>query len=190
MVDKEINQQVNLEDAKEQIEKVCRRLALLHLSYAKTIIKELGNIEGKKLVLKAIKDYGTIIGKSVKDAVNAQGNNNIPEHYREDLPLYGMHDGIEEVDVDGEKRKRAYGCVMGKLWKELGEDEIGRLYCYVDPAKYMTYNPNFALVHKKSIPDGNKYCEFIIRETTKQEREDFLNDDMDWSYIDKQTKDY
>ena len=185
MCNKERDQQVNLEDAKEQIKKVCRRLALLHLSYAKTIINELGDIEGKKLVLKAIKDYGMRIGKSVKEIVIAQGNNNEPEYYREDLPLYGMHERIEEVNVDGQKRIRSYGCVMGQLWKDLEEDEIGRLYCYVDPAKYMAYNPKFALVHKKSIPDGDQYCEFIIKMTTIKEREDFLDDDMDWSYIDK-----
>ena len=181
----EKKQTVDIEEAKKQVRKICRRLAFLHLSYAKTIINELGDRKGKKLILKAIKDYGTRIGKEVKEAVSAQGINNNPENYKEDLPLYGMHDRTEEVDVDGEKRIKAYGCVMAKIWKELGEDEIGRFYCYVDPAKYMAYNPNFALVHKKSIPDGNKYCEFIIRTTTKQEREDFLDDDMDWSYIDK-----
>ena len=181
----EKKQTVDIEEAKEQVRKISRRLALLQLSYAKTIMNELGDRKGKKLILKAIRDYGTRIGKEVRKTVSAQGINNDPENYKEDLPLYGMHDGIEEVDVDGEKRIRAYGCVMGQLWKELGEDEIGRFYCYVDPAKYMAYNPNFVLVHKKSIPDGNKYCEFIIRTTTKQEREDFLDDGMDWSYIDK-----
>ena len=181
----EKEQTVDLEEAKEQVRKVCRRLALLHLSYTKTIISELGNRKGKKLVLKAIKNYGTRIGKEVKEAVSAQGIKNDPESYKEDLPLYGMHDGTEEVDVDGEKRIRAYGCVMAKTWKKLGEDELGRLYCYVDPAKYMAYNSNFKLVHIKSVPDGDKYCEFIIKPTTEQERKDFFEEDKDWSYIDK-----
>lgn len=181
----EKKQTVDMEEAKEQVRKVCRRLALLHLSYAKTIINELGDRKGKQLVLKAIKDYGARIGKEVKDAVFAQGINNSPEHYKEDLPLYGMHDGMEKVDVNGEERIRAYGCVMGKLWKELGEDEIGRFYCYVDPAKYMAFNSNFKLIHTKAMPNSDEYCEFIVKSTTEQERKDFFEEDEDWSYIDK-----
>jgi len=186
MNDKKDRTQMDLDDAKEQVEKVCKRMALLHLSYAKTIINELGEEEGKRLVLKAIRDYGLRIGSAVKEEVEKQGLTNTPENYKEDLPDYGMHEKVEQAEVHGEKGLRAYGCVMGKLWHELGEDEIGRLYCYVDPAKYMAYNPDFALVHTRSIPDRDDYCEFIIRDTTEQEKEDFSDEDKDWSYIDKQ----
>lgn len=181
----EKKQTVDLKDAKEQVRKVCRRLALLHLSYAKIIINELGDKKGKQLVLKAIKDYGVRIGKEVKDAVFARGLDYDPENYQEDLPLYGIYNGMEKVDVNGEKRIRAYGCVMGKLWQELGEDEIGRYYCYVDPAKYIAFNSNFKLIHTKTIPDGDEYCELTVKSTTKQERKEFFEKDKDWSYIDK-----
>jgi len=185
MNDQDDRLQVSLNDAKQQVEKVCRRMALLHLSYAKTIIEELGKEKGEKLVLKAIKDYGIRIGSGVKKEVENQGLANKIENYKEDLPEYGMHEKVEQAEVQGEAGLRAYGCVMGKLWHELGEDEIGRLYCYVDPAKYMAYNPDYALVHKKSIPDGDHYCEFIIKKTTKKEQEDFFDQEKDWSYIDK-----
>jgi len=181
---RETEKMVSLEEAKEQVEKVCKRLALLHLAYAKTIINELGDIEGRKLVLKAIKEYGRRIGVNVREKVTQQGKKNLPENYIEDLPFYGMHEKVEEIKIKGQEIKRAYGCVMGKFWRDLSEDKIGRLYCYVDPAKFMAYNDNFALVHKKSIPDGDPYCEFIIKKTTNQEREDFLDDHKDWSYID------
>ena len=52
---------VDLEEAKEQVRKVCRRLALLHLSYAKIIINELGDKKGRKLILEAIKDVSYIL---------------------------------------------------------------------------------------------------------------------------------
>ncbi len=77
-----------------------------------------------------------------------------------------------------------YGCVMAKVWKNLGEDELGRLYCYIDPAKYMGFNPKFKLIHIKTLPDGDDYCEIALRPTTDQERKDFT-EDKDWSYIDK-----
>lgn len=175
---------VALEEAKERVRKVCVRLGLLHLSFAKILVKELGKSKGKELVLKAIKDYATRIGEQVKANVAAQGLENDPANYKEDLPLYGMHDGTELVEVGGEKRMRAYGCVMGKVWNELGEGKLGRLYCYVDPAKYMAFNPNFKLIHVKALPDGNEYCEFAIRPTTEKERKDFADKAKDWSYID------
>jgi len=175
---------VTLEEAKEQVRKVCVRLGLLHLSFAKTLVNELGERKGKELVLKAIKDYSTRIGEQVKANVTARGLDNDPENYEGDLPSYGMHQGTESVEVDGEERTRAYGCVMAKVWNELGEDKLGRLYCYVDPAKYMAFNPNFKLIHLKALPDGDEYCELAVRPTTEQERKDFADKDKDWSYID------
>ena len=176
---------VTLEEAKEQVRRVCMRLGLLHLSFAKTLVEELGEEKGKQVILKAIKDYGTRIGEQVRANVSARGLDNSPANYKEDIPVYGMHDRIEEITVQGEKRLRLYGCVMGKLWNELGEGELGRLYCYVDPAKYMAFNPNFKLIHVKALPDGDEYCELAVRPTTEQERKDFFDRNKDWSYIDK-----
>jgi len=182
MVKKE--ETVSLEDAKEQVGRASRRLGLLHLSFARTLVNELGEKKGKELVLKAIRDYATRVGEEVKANAAAQGLDNSPANYKEDLPLYGMNDGMEMVEVDGEKRMRVYGCVMAKLWNKAGEDELGRLYCYVDPAKYMAFNPDFKLVHLKAVPDGDEYCEFVVSPTTEQERSDFADKDKDWSYID------
>ena len=80
---------------------------------------------------------------------------------------------------------RAFGCAMGKVWAELHEQTLGRLYCYVDIAKYMAYNPMFKLVHTKTLPDGDPYCEFAVRETIDQERKDFATTKGDWAYIDR-----
>jgi len=176
---------VGLEEAKEQVRRVSTRLGLLHLSFAKTLIEEMGEKKGRQLVLKAIKDYGRRIGEEVKANAIAQGLDNNPANYKEDLPLYGMHDRIEVVEVGGRKIMRAYGCVMGKVWNKLGKGELGRLYCYVDPAKYMAFNPNFKLSHVKALPDGDEYCELVVNPTTEQERKDFADKDKDWSYIDR-----
>jgi len=176
---------VTLEEAEEQVRKVCIRLALLHISYARTLVNELGDKKGKQLVLKAIKDYGTRTGEKAKAVAAAQGLDNNPANFKDDLPLYGMHTGREVTEVDGERRSRAYGCVMGKVWNELGEGELGRLYCYVDPAKYMAFNPDFKMIHLKALPDGDRYCELAVRPTTGQERRDFAAEDKDWSYSDR-----
>ena len=69
--------------------------------------------------------------------------------------------------------------------KEYGEEKLGRLYCYVDPAKYMAFNPGFKMIHLKALPDGDGCCEFVVKPTSAKEREDFLDDDKDWTYIDE-----
>ena len=176
---------VPLQEAEEQVRRVCTRLGLLHLSFAKILVEELGEQKGKHLILKAIKDYGIRIGKEVKAKAAAQGLSNDPVNYKEDLPLYGMHEKKEKIEVEGEPRIRAHNCVMGKVWNELGEGELGRLYCHVDPAKYMGFNPNYKLIHTMALPDGDEYCELVVRPTTEQERKDFADKDKDWFYIDQ-----
>lgn len=176
---------VDIESARKQIERVCARLALLHLSYAKVICEELGQEKGTDLILKAIKQYGTRIGTKARERAVSLGQEPTPDCYEEDLPAYGMHDRLEFVTVGGERRMRAFGCVMGKLWSEWKQRELGRLYCYVDIVKYMAFNSMFKLVHTKTLLDGDPYCEFAVRETTDRERKDFANAEGDWTYIDR-----
>jgi len=185
------NESVPIEEAKQEVELAARRLGLLHLSYATTLIKELGEKKGRKLILKAIKDYGQKIGEKAREVVVDKGLEPTPKSLHtgkvRDLPKYGANDGFEPVEVEGERRVRGYGCVMAKVWKEYDEDELGRLYCYVDPAKYMAYNPNFKLIHLKTLPDGDDYCEMVVRPTSEKEREDFQAEDRDWEYIDRES---
>lgn len=179
---------ISLDEAKKAVEITCQRVAFLHIAFARAIVGELGKEEGKKLILKAIKDYGKMIGEKVKADVENMGLEAVPSNYgtgkSRDLPAFGMHTGRETVTINGEKRTRAFGCVMGKVWNQMGEGELGRLYCYVDPAKYMAFNPNFKLMHIKVLPGGDDCCEMAVRPTTEQERKDFAADDADWSYID------
>ena len=129
------------------------------------------------------------IGNKTLEEVRSQGLEPTPKNYGAGkllrVPKFGMHDRRETLEVHGETRKRAYGCVLAKLWKEYGEEKIGRLYCYVDPAKYMAFNPNYKLVHTKAVPDGDECCELVVRPTTEKERKDFSAKNRDWRYIDK-----
>jgi len=188
MGDKE-KSMIPLDEAKQAVASASRRIALLHLSYARTLIEELGEKKGMELIAKAIKDYGIRIGKKTREEVLSQGLEPSPENFSSGvsyrLPKFGMHDRIETVKVEGEPRIRAYGCVLAKVWKEYGEEKLGRLYCYMDVAKYMGYNTNYKLVHTKTVPDGNDYCELAVKPTTEKERKDFLSKDKDWFYIDK-----
>jgi len=180
---------IPFEEAKKAVEATSRRIALLHLSYAKTLVDELGEKKGRELILKAIKDYGVRVGEKTKKEVLDKGLEPAPQHFSKGehfaVPSFGMHEKHETLKVKGEPRVRVYTCALGEVWKEYGEEKLGRLYCYVDPAKYMAYNPNYKLVHIKALPDGDDYCELTVRPTTEQERKDFSSEKKDWRYIDK-----
>jgi len=178
---------IPLEQAKREVALVCRRLGLLHLAFAQVLVDEFGAERGKQLVIKAIEDYSRKIGEKKRSIVDSEGLEPTLQNLvkTRDIPTIGMHDRTEYLEVDGEKRSRTYGCVMAGVWREYGKDELGRLYCYVDPASIMAYNSDFKLIHTKAVPDGDEYCELTIRPTTEKEKQDFLSKKTDWAEVDK-----
>jgi len=180
---------ITLEDARAEVEIVARRLAMLHLALAKTLTEALGHEGGTRLVGEVIKRYGSMIGEEVRERVKNQGLETVPENYgvgqSRDLPRFGMHERVEVLDVHGQRRVRAYGCTLAKVWREQGEDRLGRLYCYVDPAKYMSYDPKYKLAHVRAIPDGDPFCELCVLRTTPEERRDFATQGGSWFHIDR-----
>lgn len=184
-MDKEGKKLVPFDEAREQIERVCRRLAMLHVSYARTLVEEFGEEEGKRLAVKAIKDYGKRIGKDALKRTLAKGLDNSPDNYSEDLPAYGLYEELERLETGHGQTIRLKGCAMGKTWKEMGEEELGRIYCYVDPAKSMSFNPDWALVHSRCMPDGDEFCDLHYRKTSEKEKEEFLEKETDLGKIDR-----
>jgi len=109
---------IGIEQAGKALASVSRRIALLHLAYAKAIVKELGEERGTRLISEAIKDYAVKIGEKIRMEVEKKGLETTPENFGEGdsyaLPDFpGMHTGRETVKAaDGSTRYRAYGCVL------------------------------------------------------------------------------
>ena len=165
----------------------CRRLGMLHLAFAMTMVEEFGQEKGEALTAKAIKEYARMIGEKKKEQALGQGWDLTLESFRKlsDLPALGMHSGRQEVVVDGEKRTRVYDCVMSQVWREYGQDRLGRIYCYVDPASVMTFNTNLKYVHTMTIPDGDACCELVFRRTTDEDKKDFRKEDTEFRGIEE-----
>ena len=72
-------------------------------------------------------------------------------------------------------RYRVYGCILAKVFRELGEEELGRLYCYVDSTKSMAVDPSRKLIHTACEPAGDDRCRFDMVPSTEKERQDFEN---------------
>jgi len=161
----EKNEMITEEEATRQVLSIVNRMALLHYSFAKTLVETLGEKKGKDLTRKAIDFYGKQVGKQVKEKTLAKGLKNLLENYQEDLPRFGWN--IENVDVDGEPRARIHACNLAKAWNELGDPVLGRLYCHMDQAKYTAYNSELECIHVRNTLDGDPYCELAIRTKKK-----------------------
>lgn len=180
------NEQVSRQQAKAEVALAVERVALLHLAYAEMLVDEFGEARGRELAVKAIRRYGAKIAAKARRGAQAQGLPLEPEHYGAggpNWPSLGAADDVEQREVDGETRTYIRGCGLAKTWREQGNESLGRLYCLVDAAKMMAYNPAYKVIHLRAEPDGDERCELVLRTTTAQEREDF-SADRDWSYLD------
>jgi len=159
----ETEEAISLKEAASQVEIAITRVALLHLSFSKTLVEELGEKRGKELIVKSILEYGKRIGERTKRGLP-------------DLPKYGVYGARKDGKV--------YDCVLARTFQEYGEEKIGCLYCYVDPAKSMSVNPMRKVIHTTCAACGDDYCTFDERTTTEKERKDFENKDIYWRYVD------
>ena len=158
----EKKEMISKDEAFSQLKSMITRTALIHYAFTKTIIDEMGKEKGKELAKKAISLYGEMVGKKVREKTLAKGLPALPENFQDDLPALGWA-SREKVVVEGEKRARVHTCYLAEAWKDLGVPEIGRLYCFVDQAKYEAYDPELECVHTKNVLDGDPYCELAVR---------------------------
>ena len=174
------------EKAQAEVALAVERLALLHLAYAETLFQAFGEERGRELTVQAIREYGFKIADKARTGALEQGLPLTPDNYDAggpNWPSMGTCDRVERLVVDGEERTRIYGCGLAVTSQEHDQEALGRLYCLIDVAKMMAYNPAYKVVHLKAELDGDPYCELATRETTAQERQDFAAD-RDWSYAD------
>jgi hypothetical protein len=150
------------DEAFRQMKSMITRTAWLHYAFAKTIIDELGEEKGKELVKKAIRLYGELVGKRAQKRAVERGLPNRAENFQDDLPSLGWHHR-EWVEIEGEKRARVHTCYLAETWKELGEEGLGRLYCFVDQAKYEAFNSDLVCVHTQNVLSGDPFCELAVR---------------------------
>jgi len=175
---------VPVDEAAEQVRLAMIRVALMHLAFSKTIVEELGEEKGKEIIIKAIMEYGKRAGERTK-----RGD--------QDLPFYGIHERCvykDQTYTDTRKIPRSegwdfslyrvYGCILAKIFREYGEEDLGRLYCYVDGAKSMAADPNHKLIHTSCEPCGDGCCAFASIATSEKERSDFVNRNTDWKHVD------
>jgi predicted ArsR family transcriptional regulator len=138
----------------KQVRQMGVLMGQLYLHFAKTLVRELGEEEGKRLTLKAVSSYGTERGRATRQAVEVAGLEPTLENFFKfsDLPRLGW-----ETSEDG----TTY-CCYAEPWLQQGEEELGQLYCEVDIAKLKAYNSDFKIQRAKSLLKGDSHCHYII----------------------------
>jgi predicted hydrocarbon binding protein len=157
-------QMMSMDEAAQNVRLMARRTALLYYHFARTLINELGEEEGKRLIAKAVWAYGEHCGTVVREGVQAMGLPPTDENFNKvaDLPSVGWE--ISSVTAEnGDEHPIAAYCPLAAVWQELGAEDLGRMYCMVDQAKYHAYNPDYEYIHAHNVLDGDAYCEFVVK---------------------------
>ena len=159
----ESNRTGSYDQCVEDVRRMARRTALLYHYFVTTLVEHLGEERAKTLTAEAIWRYGEHVGKAMRQGVEAMGLPNDVENYGKypDLPSVGWEGVVAETEYG--PRTRVHYCPLAAVWKELGSEELGRMYCHVDQAKYRAFNPRAELIHTCNMLDGDPYCEFDIR---------------------------
>ena len=152
------NKYIKIEEAEEEIIVALERIALLHLAYVETLVKEFGNEKGKQIAIEAIFNYGDKIGKRVLKG-------------KKDLPSIGVYK--EEVKKNKFGDFIVRGCKLARVFKEYNQEELGALYCYVDSGKSMAIDKSKKVIHKTCEACGDEECTLSIIDTTEEEQENF-----------------
>ena len=147
----------------EDVRRMARRTALLYHHFVATMEDHLGEEQARTLTAEAIWRYGGQIGRETRAGVEAMGLANDVDNYGKhpDLPSMGWEGATAETEHG--PRHRVHYCPLAAVWKEMGSEETGRIYCTVDQAKYRAFNSRAALIHTCNMLDGDLYCEFDIR---------------------------
>ena len=147
------------EEAELDVHIVASRLAMLYYYFVTHLKDKLGEEETRALVRDVIADYGADCGRQTRAAVKKLGYpNELPYQNRGgDLPKNGWHSQVLKSEID-EKLVRNTHCPFAATWKEYDFCDWGRLYCYVDQAKYAAYNDQLTCVHEENILDGCASC--------------------------------
>jgi hypothetical protein len=155
---------VPLEEASEQVAMWARRMALLYHYFGEVLVEELGEEKAKEIMKKAVWRYGLDCGQRVREGVEKMGLPLTPENFSKvpDLPKYGLGDRFM-VFEDGERRPKVLDCALAQVWHQKGSEEMGRIYCSVDQAKFEAYNPDIECRHLKNDLDGDGCCLLSIR---------------------------
>ena len=157
-----IGETVSREEASRQVKLALRRLAMYHGAMVEVMKEELGEAAGRALAEKVADRYGSMVGLAALARAEEAGKSNDLANYAEDLPGLGFD---MEKTSDDPLTVRVHGCPLAQTWREMGCQADGAIYCRVDQAKYLAYNPAITCCHRvHAIKDDSPFCELTMEQ--------------------------
>ncbi len=154
---------INKEVAEKDVISIARRLASLYFHFTQVLSEDLGEEKAKEITKKVIKNYGEESGREARKKVEEMGLSLEKENFSRgsDLPSVGWETEPKEYS-DGKCNVKITYCPFAEFWIEKGAEKFGRIYCFVDQAKYSGFNPELHCTHVKNVLDGDPYCEIAL----------------------------
>lgn len=143
---------------KEQVREMADVIALLHYHLAKAVADRFGD-EGLEAIRQGIRAFGLERGRRIREKVLSRGLEpnleNLAAFY--DLPLAAAWEATKEVSGDTSE-SRITRCPFAQVWTEKKAQDLGLLYCEVDPALMAGYNPEIKFSRPESVLEGAGRC--------------------------------
>lgn len=160
------------EEAAGQVRQMGRMMAALYYHLSREVADAVGTEKAKEIISKAIWALGKERGEQQKEKVLAAGYEHIPQNYGKlpDLPSLGWDTEKPEL-AENDTHVRITYCPFAEVWQEKDFAELGRLYCYIDQAKYQGFHPDSNMVTLKNVLEGDGYCEMVCRNPSPDSKE-------------------
>jgi len=133
--------------------------ARLFCTVSEEVITRFGE-EGKKAIIKAVKQFGKRRGKEIADLVTSKGK----ELTLKNFIVFNTFDSTDTAKykiniIDGNVEIVIRGCVFCDGCEDWNKKEFGKIYCeYIDEAIMQGYNPDIKFELVSSLTHGDKRC--------------------------------
>lgn len=140
----------------EPIGRMAKLMAELYYFMSKEMVDRLGEKDGKEAIRTAIRKFGEARVASMQEEARERGLAITPETYAivRDMPGASW-------ERDPENPSDVTYCPMEDMWRELGDRELGAIYCEIDTVLYEGFNAEFERPLCKT--SGDCCCRFIVK---------------------------
>ena len=145
------------------VKRMAEFTALLYYHLTKAVIEDFGD-DARESIRRGVVNFGHERGRNIAKMVKEAGEEltieNLDRFY--DMPIKaGWSPGAEYEG--GRKFNTTKECTFAKLWIEKDWQDVGLIYCDVDPAIREGYSDNVVYRHTKVILDGDDCCTSVTQ---------------------------
>ena len=148
---------------KNDVKSIAHLMAKLYYFITAEVIENFGE-EGKDVIKRALKKYGSHRGKLIRERVDQAGLEpnfvNMSENFDAPLGEAWIDEGI--ITEDTYRAKITY-CPFAETWKQMNAQDIGIIYCEQDEALMTSFNQNVQFTRPKNMQKNHECCLFDVK---------------------------